>query len=152
MRRRNIGMADELGSGVRNLFKFGKKYSGQDPQLIDGDVFKIIVPLDDDYSFDAETNKAQIKRTEEDKGCASNITINDTINITINDTINITINETQKRILSLISGDSKLTAKRLSETIGITERNIKNNIRVLKDAGLLEREGAKKKGRWIVKQ
>ncbi|MCL2336250.1 MAG: transcriptional regulator, partial [Firmicutes bacterium] len=55
---RNIGLADELGSGVRNLYKYSRRYSGQDPQLIDGDVFRIIVPLDDSYSFDAETKKA----------------------------------------------------------------------------------------------
>jgi ATP-dependent DNA helicase RecG len=52
---RNIGFADELGSGVMNLYKYGRRYSGQDPQLIDGDIFRIIVPLDDSYSFDAET-------------------------------------------------------------------------------------------------
>ncbi|MDR2295428.1 MAG: putative DNA binding domain-containing protein, partial [Clostridiales Family XIII bacterium] len=59
---RNIGLADELGSGVRNLCKYGRRYSGKDPALIDGDVFRIIVPLDDGYSFDAESVKAQIKR------------------------------------------------------------------------------------------
>jgi ATP-dependent DNA helicase RecG len=58
---RNIGLADELGSGVRNLYRYGKLYSGQEPQLIDGDVFRIIVPLDDEYSFDAQIGKAQIK-------------------------------------------------------------------------------------------
>jgi len=52
---RNIGLADELGSGVRNLFKYGRRYSGKDPQLIDGDIFRIIVPLDDSYSFDFGT-------------------------------------------------------------------------------------------------
>ena len=54
---RNIGLADELGSGVKNLYKYGRRYSGQNPQLIDGDIFRIIVPLDDGYSFDAETKK-----------------------------------------------------------------------------------------------
>ena len=49
---RNIGYADQLGSGVRNLFKYSKYYSGQEPQFIEGDVFRIIVPLDDEYSFD----------------------------------------------------------------------------------------------------
>jgi ATP-dependent DNA helicase RecG len=56
---RNIGLADELGSGVRNLYKYVRRYSGNDPELIDGDVFRIIVPLDDNYSFDAETVKVQ---------------------------------------------------------------------------------------------
>jgi ATP-dependent DNA helicase RecG len=40
-----IGRADTLGSGVRNLYKFTKIYSGGEPELIDGDVFKTTVPL-----------------------------------------------------------------------------------------------------------
>ena len=49
---RNIGYADQLGSGVRNLFKYSKYYSGKDPEFIEGDIFRIIVSLDADYSFD----------------------------------------------------------------------------------------------------
>ena len=49
---RNIGYADQLGSGVRKLFKYSKYYSGKDPQFVEDDVFRIIVPLDDTYSFD----------------------------------------------------------------------------------------------------
>jgi ATP-dependent DNA helicase RecG len=41
----NIGRADVLGSGVRNLYEYTKLYSGGEPELIDGDVFKTIVPL-----------------------------------------------------------------------------------------------------------
>ncbi|MCL2287445.1 MAG: hypothetical protein FWC32_13925 [Firmicutes bacterium] len=41
----NIGRLDVLGSGVRNLYKYTKLYSGGVPELIDGDVFKTIVPL-----------------------------------------------------------------------------------------------------------
>ena len=49
---RNIGRADRLGSGVRNLYKYSKYYSGQEPEFKEGDVFRIVVPLDDEYSFD----------------------------------------------------------------------------------------------------
>jgi ATP-dependent DNA helicase RecG len=42
----NIRRADQLGSGMRNLYRFTKMYSGQEPELIDGDVFKTIVPLE----------------------------------------------------------------------------------------------------------
>jgi len=56
---RNVGLADELGSGVRNLYKYSRRYSGQDPRLIDGDIFRVIVPLDDNYSYDAGPQKAQ---------------------------------------------------------------------------------------------
>lgn len=40
---RQIGRADELGSGMRNLIKYGKAYGGTDPEMIEGDVFRIIV-------------------------------------------------------------------------------------------------------------
>lgn len=43
---------EQLGSGVRNLFKYSRFYSGQDPEFVEGDIFKIIVPLDDNYSLD----------------------------------------------------------------------------------------------------
>ena len=42
---KEIGRADELGSGVRNLFKYCKFYSGRIPQLIEEDIFKTIIPL-----------------------------------------------------------------------------------------------------------
>jgi ATP-dependent DNA helicase RecG len=41
----NIGRADKLGSGVRNLYKYTKIYSGGEPELIEEDVFKTIIPL-----------------------------------------------------------------------------------------------------------
>ena len=41
----NIGYADQLGSGMRNMYYYSKLYSGKEPQLIEGDVFTTIVPL-----------------------------------------------------------------------------------------------------------
>lgn len=40
-----IGLADELGSGMRNLYKYSKIYTGKEPELIDGDEFKAFVPV-----------------------------------------------------------------------------------------------------------
>lgn len=42
---REIGYADELGSGMRNSYKYTLLYSGAEPEFIEGDVFKIIIPL-----------------------------------------------------------------------------------------------------------
>lgn len=52
---RNIGYADQLGSGVRNLFKYSKYYSGKSPEFHEGDIFRIVVPLNDSYSYDFTT-------------------------------------------------------------------------------------------------
>ena len=42
---REIGLADELGSGMRNTYKYTKLYSGGNPEFIEGDVFRTVVPL-----------------------------------------------------------------------------------------------------------
>ena len=42
---REIGLADELGSGMRNTYKYTKLYSGGMPLFEEGDVFKTIIPL-----------------------------------------------------------------------------------------------------------
>jgi len=42
---RQIGRADELGSGMRKMMRYGKAYGGADPQLIEGDIFRIIVKV-----------------------------------------------------------------------------------------------------------
>lgn len=41
----NMGLADELGSGVRNMYKYNEIYSKAAPTFIEGEVFKTVVPL-----------------------------------------------------------------------------------------------------------
>lgn len=42
---KEIGWVDELGSGVRNIYKYNKIYSGAEPVFIEDDIFKTIIPL-----------------------------------------------------------------------------------------------------------
>jgi len=42
---REIDRADELGSGMRKMMLYGKKYGGADPQLIEGDSFRMIISV-----------------------------------------------------------------------------------------------------------
>ena len=44
---REIGLADELGSGMRNTYKYTKMYSGCEPSFVEDSVFRITVPLSD---------------------------------------------------------------------------------------------------------
>lgn len=63
----NIGRADWMGSGVRNLYKYTKIYSGGEPELIEGDIFKTIIPLvtlnekQANKTSQKQANKKQIK-------------------------------------------------------------------------------------------
>ena len=121
-----IGFADELGSGIRNLKKYVKIYSNSAPQLIEEDVFKIIVPLGEGVEKDL---------------------VNDLEKDLVND---LDLTENQKQILIEIEKHIHITQKELSRRIGITEKNIRNNILILKQKGLLKRVGPDKGGHWEI--
>ena len=42
---RQIGRADELGSGMRKMMKYSRAYGGAEPELIEGDVFRIVIKV-----------------------------------------------------------------------------------------------------------
>ena len=42
---REIGLADELGSGVRNVNRYLEIYSGGKPQFVEGNIFKLALPM-----------------------------------------------------------------------------------------------------------
>jgi ATP-dependent DNA helicase RecG len=69
----------------------------------------------------------------------------------INCGINCGINEQQQSILKLFSENPTITTQATADSLGISKRSVDNHIRELKRLGLIEREGAKKNGRWIVK-
>lgn len=61
------GRADELGSGVKNLFLFTKTYSGADPQMMEADIFRIVIPLTEQVTAQI-TEQATGKVTEQARG------------------------------------------------------------------------------------
>ncbi len=58
--------------------------------------------------------------------------------------------ENQKKILEEIRKDKYTTAKKLSATIGISERKIQDNMRKLREKGLIKRVGPDKGGHWKI--
>ena len=56
----------------------------------------------------------------------------------------------QKKILKAIQEDHTITQQTLSKIVGITEKNIRNNISKLKQKGLLQRVGPDKGGHWEI--
>ena len=58
----NIGRAETLGSGVRNLYKFTKINCGGEPELDEGDVFRIFVPLKNEGQD--ETNRSKLTQRQ----------------------------------------------------------------------------------------
>jgi len=69
------------------------------------------------------------------------------INILPSGKINGKINST----LDILKYNPTATIPDLVEVTGNSQRSISRELREYQDAGLLEREGARKNGRWIVK-
>ena len=66
--------------------------------------------------------------------------------------INSGINEVRQRIIELMTNEPTITTQQIADTLDIDVKNADANIRALKKAGIIEREGSKKKGHWIVNQ
>lgn len=66
---REIDRADELGSGMRKMMLYGKKYGGADPQLIEGDNFRMVISVPEFGADPAE--KMEIVRSGAESGAES---------------------------------------------------------------------------------
>jgi ATP-dependent DNA helicase RecG len=132
-----IGYADILGSGVKNLYKYSKIFSGGEPVLIDGDFFKTIVPLGLTVSLSV----------------TDNVTENGTDNVTENVTDKVTerITEKESEVLVLISQNKSVTQEEMAKKLGVSRKTISVRLKSLKDKELIRRVGSAKKGRWEIK-
>ena len=55
--------------------------------------------------------------------------------------------------MEIINTDNpRVSARQISEEIGINTRNVQNHIKSLKNLGLIERIGSPKSGHWVVKK
>jgi ATP-dependent DNA helicase RecG len=61
------------------------------------------------------------------------------------------LGENEEKILTLIMDDRKISIVEISKRLGISSTSVENNIKKLKDKGLLERKGPAKGGYWAVK-
>ena len=67
---------------------------------------------------------------------------------TINGTI--TFEDTSTRLLTAVSDNPMITYDGLSSLLGIPRRTVSREMKKLQENGYVEREGARKNGRWIV--
>ena len=92
--------------------------------MIEGDVFETIVPL----VVAGEENKGQLKGSD----CTTKCTL------------------TERAILKYLATHAEATQKEIALAVGKSERTAKTATAHLREMGLLQREGAKKNGHWVV--
>jgi len=142
---RNIGLADRLGSGVRNLFKYASLYHGGLPQFLEQDIFRITVNFENWVAESAlENNDATVNDV--------NATVNTTVN-SENATVNgesATVNEQEYEILEIIKATPKTTYTALVEKTGLHRATIARHIKTLAEKRIIARRGADKNGSWMI--
>ena len=108
------------------------------------DVFGTEAKHNDSSDIDNKSTSESIGITSEKNELAS-----EKIGTTdLKEPINLT--ETQIKIIEALKKFPEYTAVDLSESVGISRRNIEANIKKLKDLGILVREGSRKDGFWNV--
>ena len=149
---RNIGYADQLGSGVRNLFKYTKYYSGKEPEFKEGDIFRITVPLDDGYSFGFKKEDSEIGfivpvEMDEIRKNADKVPINADkkwVNAEIWQEISreAALTRQQQRILAYVIYLGEITSREAEKICGVKQRRARDILKELVNKNVLFKQGS----------
>lgn len=115
---------------MRNLFKYSKFYSGKDPEFIEGDIFRIIVPLND-RNMDKDITQSPTQLTQSPTQSSGR--------------------NVEKEIIRLIKQEPALSQKQMAERLCLNQNTLKYYIKKMKEKHIIERVGSSRKGKWVVK-
>lgn len=144
---RNIGYADQLGSGVRKLFKYCKFYSGKEPEFVEGDVFRITVPLDDEYSFDYGSitgNRSAIEKND-------NIKNVEEVPIETEEVPIVNLSTQQRTIFQFVKENGKITSSQVETLLEVKQRRARSILSGMVELGILERQGSYRRTTYVLK-
>jgi len=134
-----IGRADELGSGVRNIFRDTPSYTrGAVPQLIEGDVFKTVIPLKGKERMDQlpADDWGEVRRNVRRKFVEK---------------FGDRFAENWEKPLELIFQDKYVSAATIADKMGISSRAVQKQLAKMKEMRIIERVGADRGGYWVIK-
>ena len=123
-----IGNADTLGSGVRNLVAYTKLYSGGVPELIEGDIFKTIIPL-----AKISEKQAENKRIASGKQASST-------------------KEKKQVIVDFLEERGQATVSELTEMFGLSEGRVRAILLEMTKDGLIEKVGKTKSAYYVLQK
>lgn len=130
---KDLGLIEKYGSGIRRVIALFKEAGLPLPKFeqISGGLNVTV------YS---STDLEGIKSDE----------VGNRVGNRVGDRVGDKLSETQKKILILMRQNPFVSAQSLSEKIGISKRKIEENIRTLREKGIIVREGNARSGRWTV--
>lgn len=133
---RMIGLGENLGSGFPLILSAWNEKHWLKPELIEQPELlqvKLILTIE----------------TKEDNSITTqNVGINDRKDVLKDDLKELS--ERQQLIYELIQSNDRITILELTEKTSASEKSIRRDIDILRQRGLLTREGGRKQGRWVV--
>ena len=145
---REIGLADELGSGMRNSYKYTRMYSNSEPQFVEGDVFRVTIPLLETATATVGAGVGLSGGGNANGEVNDSETVNDNVNDSVNDSVKLSVADT--KVLAEIRRNPQATRSAIASALGVSVPTLDRSIRKLKDAGYIARVGSDKAGHWKV--
>ncbi|WP_311678413.1 helix-turn-helix domain-containing protein [Sneathia vaginalis] len=122
---REIGLADELGSGMRNTYKYTQLYSGRKPLFEEGDIFRTIIPLSKIATQKVGYQYSEVRDFTQDK------------------------EELIEFIKLQIRLNNKITRHAIADKAHVSVKTIE---RIVKEIGVLKYVGVGRNGHWEINE
>ena len=127
-----MGRSEELGTGIRNVFRYSRAYSGSD---------KIVFSEEDVF-----ISKVPLQYTDLESGGLSG-----GLNGGLSGGLSGGLNEGQKKIVQIIQENEGIQGKEISTRLNVPIDTIDKQIKTLITKELIERRGSKKTGGYFLK-
>ncbi len=145
---REIGYADELGSGMRNTNKYTKLYSGGTPTFIEDNIFRITIPIDNVANLKVGPTAAEIITKNADEGPK--------VSDILSDKVSDKITEKEKLFLEILISqlleNKYVTTKIMSNKTSIPVSTIRRYMKKFCELDILVSEGKNKSTQYRLKK
>ena len=145
-----MGLIDAWGTGVRRIRDAAAEYGLPEPEFQEmDDTFRINLFRYSDGVDGVNHDTNSTSETSDNHQKSIGITSEKHRN-NIGKTSEKKLNRSQKEIIAIISLGGHITTTEIADMIGISRRNVEENIRVLREEGILVRRGGRKEGYWEI--
>lgn len=145
---REIGYADELGSGMRNTNKYTKLYSGGTPTFIEDNIFQITIPIDNVANLKVGPTAAEII-TEND---VNNQKMSDKMSDMLSDKLTGKEKVFLEILIKQLNENKYVTSAVMSNITGVPPSTIRRYMKKFCGLGILVSEGKNKSTRYRLKE
>lgn len=146
---REIGYADELGSGMRNTNKYTKLYSGGVPKFVEENIFEIIIPIENVPELQvggnvySEISKVPKSAKEVPKSAEE-------VPKSAEDTKLENLDVQQLQVYNYVLANEAITSKEAKVLLGLQDRRTRKILADMCDAGVLMKVGATSNLKYVL--